>query len=223
MSGFFELLVILFFLGAAVFDAVQRNRKKAERKRKMEEHEANAEAPPTLRQRREREARERSDAEEQAGDDADERPASEMVPQDLWQILTGQQPDPEMEREDRRGDPDPPAEPEIPVPVPSDRTRDSRRANSREPSGTASTLDEPWDRFEDISKGEILEGEGRVQTSVDTAARPGRVRSSSRKGASPYASMLQSGRREDLRRAIVLREVLGRPVGFREPGDDRVL
>lgn len=269
MSGLFELLIIVFFIVAAAFDAIQRNRKKEERKRQMEEQES----------------KERPD--EGAGRSPDEAPretAETMVPEDLWAILTGQAPTGERpageQPADERGD-NPPEQPQIPAPVPSDRmgsetpegrsragqpverrsrqgqsverrsregqevvdhTPPSRDAeSSRRSAGWMETVDElddrdrryaadpvgsmeePWDRFEDISEGEILEGGGRVQGSVELdrptyGARARRTRRGSGRGQ--YTGLLESGRLEDLRKAIVLREVLGRPVGFREPGED---
>jgi hypothetical protein len=80
-------------------------------------------------------------------------------------------------------------------------------------------MDEPWGRFEDISKGEISDGEGSVQGAVDL---DGHGDAQLRAGVSdsPHVRLLASGRKEDLRSAIVLREVLGTPVGARGREDE---
>jgi hypothetical protein len=87
----------------------------------------------------------------------------------------------------------------------------------------------PWGTMEDISAGEISDGGGRVQTAGPDQDEPrGRGRRPSvhagayakggagAEGAGRYARLLTSANLEDLRTAIVLREVLGTPVGFRD-------
>ncbi len=87
----------------------------------------------------------------------------------------------------------------------------------------------PWGSMEDISAGEISDGGGRVQTTgPDEDVRRARARRPSvhagayAKGAAGaeeagrYTRLLTGANLEDLRTAIVLREVLGTPVGFRD-------
>lgn len=71
---------------------------------------------------------------------------------------------------------------------------------------------EPWGQLEDISQGEIGDGRGAVQGAVELGEGARR-----RQGASdsPYVRLVSTGRQEDLKAAIVLREVLGAPVGAR--------
>jgi hypothetical protein len=80
---------------------------------------------------------------------------------------------------------------------------------------------EPWEALEDITAGEISDGRGRVQGSVEggaAAGGAGRRRRGSGRGA--YTRLLETGEIEDMRKAIVLREVLGTPVGFRKQDRD---
>ncbi len=95
----------------------------------------------------------------------------------------------------------------------------SGRAAEPRPSTFPRAFDpmaEPWGQFEDISKGEIGDGRGRTQGEADTEAGPRR-----RAGAtdSPYVRLVAGGTTEDLRSAVVLREVLGTPVAARDRGD----
>ncbi|TVP53475.1 MAG: hypothetical protein EA351_15370 [Gemmatimonadales bacterium] len=300
MSGLFELLIIVAFIAAAVFDAVKRNRQREERKREMEEREATAEAigedgedrtrrtesmgaerswEPERESKPERARKwdpEREQAPERAREWEAERspepePESEretaetMVPEDLWAILTGQAP----QGGGRTGSEaeSPPKQPHIPAPVPSDRTapreerpdptrrsrkgqeigdhtppaRSTTRRSSRWMDGVDEveardrdamaegeaaafgSMEEPWDLFDDIAEGEILDGEGGSADALGSldspyAARADRGRRGSGRGE--YTRLLETGRLEDLRKAVVLREVLGRPVGFRDQGDE---
>ncbi|MEX2527225.1 MAG: hypothetical protein WEA09_06255 [Gemmatimonadota bacterium] len=87
------------------------------------------------------------------------------------------------------------------------------------------SLEEPWAYMEDITAGEIGEGVGGLGTGLGdsgpaaTPGGPARVQVRGRKGASPYTRLLTQGREEALREAIVLREVLGEPVGWRDGSD----
>jgi hypothetical protein len=82
----------------------------------------------------------------------------------------------------------------------------------------ADPMAEPWGDFEDISAAEIGDGRGATQGSVALGGLEGATR---RPGVtdSPYVGLLATGRRKDLRSAVVLREVLGTPVGARGPGE----
>ncbi len=284
MSGLFELLIIVAFIAAAVFDTVKRNRQREERKREMEEREAAAEAHGEEGEDRTRRTEamgaerswepERESKPERAREWEPERspePESEretaetMVPEDLWAILTGQVP--QGGGGSGSGAESPPKQPRVPAPVPSDRTapREERPDPTRRsragqeigdhtpPAHTTSrrssrwmdgvdevearerdamaegeaaafgSMEEPWDLFDDIAEGEILDGEGGSADALGSldspyAARGSRGRRGSGRGE--YTRLLETGRLEDLRKAVVLREVLGRPVGFRDQGDE---
>ncbi len=141
----------------------------------------------------------------------------------------------------RRGDPDPPKEPRIPAPVPDDRfstdeySRPGGSADSgpqwgkarQEPQETGAIGDEedrvyaqppePWGDLTDISSGDLSDDpEGQVLATGAPGA-PGRP-SARRRGAGRgrYSRLLETGDIEDLRKAVVLREILDRPVGFRD-------
>ncbi len=80
-------------------------------------------------------------------------------------------------------------------------------------------LDEPWGELEDITAGDLTTGDAPLRRGGEKT--PSRRRSAyDKRGpdgpASHYTRLLESGSVDDLRKAIVLREVLGRPVAFRE-------
>jgi hypothetical protein len=147
----------------------------------------------------------------------------------------------------RRSTEDPPLRPHIPAPVPSDRysSRPAAEADSGAPTRRGSawmeglerpapgaeddaireqeaavygSLGDPWGNLEDISTGEIdddtelVGGIGEGEYGLARRRRP--------RGTSPYTEFLESGNREDLKKAIVLKEVLGAPAGFREIGHE---
>lgn len=148
----------------------------------------------------------------------------------------------------RRGDPDPPKDPHIPMPVPGDRmsrpgdpvrgAEDEEEAPTRrsarwmegtrgrgasdtwaaasieaEEARVYETPQEPWGDLEDIAAGDLTgPGEGKVQEiggALRTAPRRGT-------GRGTYTRLLETGDVKDLRKAVVLREVLDRPVAFRD-------
>jgi hypothetical protein len=78
-------------------------------------------------------------------------------------------------------------------------------------------MDEPWGELEDISRGEIGDGRGATQGAVDLYGGEGARRAGA--SESPYVRLVSTGRQEDLKAAIVLREVLGAPVGSRGPSE----
>jgi hypothetical protein len=140
----------------------------------------------------------------------------------------------------RRSTKDPPLQPQIPAPVPS--TADSgsgtptRRggrwmeglerptpgaeddAIREQEAAVYGSLGDPWGNLEDISTGEIDDdmalagGIGEEEYGPTRRRRP--------PGSSPYTEFLESGNRDDLKKAIVLKEVLGPPAGFREIGHE---
>lgn len=187
-DGFFQLLFFGVLILATVFDAMTRGRR---RRRRMEEME-----------REEDEAGEASAGIETTGE---RETADSMVPDDLWAVLTGQEPPQEREKfptasqeQEPTPLPDlipegrPPPEPELPlktgvsVPV----LRDPYRVS------------EPGTRMPIAARG---------------PGRPMGELTRKRRG-SGYAELLRSGGADSLRRAIVLKEVLGSPAAFRAPG-----
>jgi len=97
--------------------------------------------------------------------------------------------------------------------------RDQEAAIEEQEAAAYGRIEEPWGEFEDISAGEIGDGSELVGGPIgdgDRAARPGRRPGS----GSQYTRLLESGDREDLKKAIVLKEVLGTPAGFREIGHE---
>jgi hypothetical protein len=83
----------------------------------------------------------------------------------------------------------------------------------------ADPMAEPWDDIADIAEGDLTSGSGELEvTSVEDGAIGGRRHAAHRRGRGrgAYTRLLETGDREDLRKAIVLREVLGPPVGFRD-------
>ncbi len=187
-SGFFQLLFFGVLILATVFDAMTRGRRRRSRMEEMEREEDEAgEASAGIETTGERET------------------ADSMVPDDLWAVLTGQQPPQEREElptasqeqeptplPDLISEGRPPPEPELPlktrvsVPVLSDRYRAS----------------EPGARMPIAARG---------------LGRPMGELASTRIG-SGYAELLRSGGADSLRRAIVLKEILGSPAAFRAPG-----
>ncbi len=314
-EGLFQLLFILFFIVAAIFDAVARSRGKRRQMEEMETEEgaqdvgATAEAdradPEAAKRRRAERAQARWERMEQqrrdrgkasdgrgreteaaaetrdsrqsgesagqgrgtSGTEPERQTADSMVPDDFWAILTGQpssssrsEPEAEPQVEPAEvviSEAEPPREPRIPAPVPSDRWTSGSRSGARKPrvpeppvetrrssrwmEGVGGREDssrwtkgmdeeekrvytlppEPWEELEDITAGDISDGRGRVQGSVEGAAatgEEGRRRRGSGRGA--YTRLLETGEIEDMRKAIVLREVLGTPVGFRKQDRD---
>lgn len=127
----------------------------------------------------------------------------------------------------RRSDPDPPEEALIPMPSPLDRYSggaDDEDAIARQEAELYSEMDEPWSDMADISHGQIGDGTGGADEIADgegrsggTGARGGRTSARRRRGRSArYTRLLESGSTEDLRKAVVLREVLDTPLGLRE-------
>lgn len=159
---------------------------------------------------------------------------------------SGEGPEPfDADKLGRRGDPDPFREPHIPMPTPWDRMsvekesadgpkeeRSTRRSarwmegkRGREGSARWSEgigaeearvyqeIEEPWGELEDIAAGDLTgPGEGRAQVvGAETTAQRRRT-----VGPRAYTHLVESGDVEDLRKAVVLREILDRPVAFRD-------
>ncbi len=167
------------------------------------------EAPPSELEREGREVSSEGEQEPPARDAGDaeswewSRPGAERPTQRELPEAPVRRSDPDAPV--RRSDPDPPAHPHIPVPVPQDRYgRDSG------PSWT-SEVDAP----RPPSRRAKREQEVRRQ---EAAGRPRRFPPGHRPARSPrYTELLGSGNVEELRRAIVLKEVLGPPAALRDP------
>lgn len=189
-DGFFQLLFFGVLILATVFDAMTRGRR---RRRRMEEME-----------REEDEAGEAS-AGTETETTGERETADSMVPDDLWAVLTGEQQPQEREKlptayqeQEPTPLPDlipegrPPPEPELPL-----KTRVS-----------VPVLSDPY-RVSDPGALMPLARRGLGRPMGELARK--RI-------ASDYAELMRSGGTDSLRRAIVLKEVLGSPAAFRAPG-----
>ncbi len=169
--------------------------------------------------------------------------ADSLVPEELWAILTGQ-PVPERPAPPRApkpstaagypGSPGTETVPQEATPTSEPTTRRSdtwmsgvegREASERWTSGSTrevpafdpgeasiyAEIEEPWGDLEDITAGELGDGKGHAQEGEKGSARRGRGGRSAR-----YLAPLTEGGREGLRSAVVMQEVLGRPVAFRD-------
>lgn len=173
----------------------------------------------------------------------DEESAESMVPEDLWAILTGRAPErpaPEPDPGPRIPAPTPSdrmsrstLEESRPVEEAEVETRrssrwmagmDERGVSDRWSErveavdvGEAEVyrqLEEPWGKLEDISKGDLTEVSSPLDSDDDDGIRP---RGRARGGAgTPYTRLLETGSTNDLRKAVVLKEVLDRPMALRE-------
>jgi len=207
-EGFGQLLLFLFFLAAAVFDAIGRGRTRRRRMEEMEREEEalevdalSAESPGPMEGAR---------GEEEA--ESPRRTAEVLIPDDLWAILTGGAP--------RPGTPPPPAE-DIPAEEPS------VPAGVREEEPVAEWGETTWGSSEEEFPWRPLAVEPRPMPVLPPPPLPPAPargfsperRSSGEGVGSDYARRLRSGNVSDLRAAIVLREVLGPPVALRRPGE----
>jgi hypothetical protein len=159
MEGVFQLLVILFFIAASIFDAVARSRKKKEQKDRLDQEDGEevgtitrapgsrrpgapegrrkAPVPGTPRSPKQGSEGTRSggsagEAGRKAPDEGRRTAADEMIPEDFWAILTGQAPKQKAPAPPPTAPELPPAEPHIPVPVPSDRYTPEAEADDRD-------------------------------------------------------------------------------------------
>ncbi|TVR63563.1 MAG: hypothetical protein EA422_09100 [Gemmatimonadales bacterium] len=177
------------------------------------------------------------------GQDRDRESAESMVPADLWAILTGQTPEgsaPHPDPGPRIPAPTPgdrmsrstlEGQPPAAVEEPEAATRRSSRwmegIEEREVSdrwtaaveaGEAEVyrqLEEPWGKLEDISKGDLTEVSSPLSMGddEDSLLPRGRVRGGA---GTPYTRLLETGSVDDLRKAVVLKEVLDRPMALRD-------
>jgi hypothetical protein len=256
----FTLMFILIIIAASVLDAAGRRKAKKRRMEEMEREEAEEASGTRRPQERTEGPRVRRSPEPSAAEstsassgEGERETAETMVPEDLWAILTGQQPSQsQREKAPAESSPqEPPREPHIPMPAPQDRmstgtlegtgsapaseeerpTRRSARwmegkkgrgeserwgaTTARMEAESREAMEEPWDELEDIAAGDITAAEGEVQAEeVGGRLQPARRRGVGGRGR--YTQLLQSGDIEDLRKAVVLREILDRPVAFRE-------
>jgi len=171
----------------------------------------------------------------------DEESAESMVPEDLWAILTGRAPErPSPEPDPGPGIPAPTPgdrmsrstrEGSKPVEATEVETRRSSRwMEGMDDRGVSDRwserveavevgeaevyrqLEEPWGKLEDISKGDLTE----VSSPLSTDEKD-HVRARVRGGAgTPYTRLLETGSMNDLRKAVVLKEVLDRPMALRD-------
>ncbi|MEX1257102.1 MAG: hypothetical protein WEG36_05735 [Gemmatimonadota bacterium] len=222
-----ELLFVLFFLLASVLDAVGRSKKKKRRIEEMDRDEraeadqpmATAEGRRTGVPGRQAEAPRGTAGPRSERAESSRETAETMIPDQLWEILTGT-PAPSRGRT-------PPVESPVEAsletesleketleekwsePVPFE--DEPRKLPSRFglPSPTR-----PRPRFsESLARGLPEEG-GRLIASGTTFI-PSAVGGPRR--VSPYTKLLVSAHPGDLRSAIVLAEILGPPVAFRDP------
>jgi hypothetical protein len=224
MEGVFQLLVIAVFLLVSLLDLAARKKKREaledEQPAAVEggEAEAKPRTPPSPRPRP-------VPVSSPEPAPAQMEDVQDLSLRDVWEIITGRKALPTPE-----GAPSPGARAERPA---APETRRSARwmegleeetsgeperptlAGTRvrpvlEPPPGSSSMEEPWGELEDITRGEIGDGRGAVQGALELegAVRVGASRS-------PYVRLLTSGKREDLRAAVVLQEVLGPPVGSR--------
>lgn len=228
-DGIFTLIFILLVIFMSVVDAVGRKRQKGRRMEEMEREEEAARERRAQRGGGPAASRERPGAAEAEPEEAERETADQMVPDEFWAILTGQEP--------------PTREPEIPAPVPDDRMSDGRTPGTPSPRKTRRSaawmegiegreepdraqtpiaedeeaayggLGDPWGELGDISEGDVT---ARRPVPMGGPAVAGTGLSRRRRRQSRYTEMLESGTREDLRKAVVLREVLGPPVAFRD-------
>lgn len=187
-DGFFQLLFFGVLILATVFDAMTRGRR---RRRRMEEME-----------REEGEAGEASAGIETTGE---RETADSMVPDDLWAVLTGEQPPQEREKLPTA------YQEQAPTPMP-DLTPEGRPPPEPElPLKTRVSVPVLSDRYRVSDPGALMplarRGLGRPMGEL-----------ARKRIGSDYAEFLRSGGTDSLRRAIVLKEVLGSPAAFRAPG-----
>ncbi|TVP77366.1 MAG: hypothetical protein EA352_03880 [Gemmatimonadales bacterium] len=116
----------------------------------------------------------------------------------------------------RRGELEPPKDANIPMPLPGDRySAGADDELARQEAELFGAQAEPWKDMDDISDGEIADGRGGVGDDEDDGPATGPLRRARRGGAGRYTRLLESGSMEDLRKAVVLREVLDQPLSLR--------
>jgi hypothetical protein len=265
MEGLFQIIIVLVFVAVSILDGVSRKKRQQEQNERMKRAES-AEEEVLFGDPEEAafDLNEASAATASSPATQERETADQLVPSDLWAILTGQaplpgQPGSTVERQESqefegsestpgpKADPDPrvirPSSASVPAPMASSGnmektsppvTRRSARwmeGLDREPADLRSPrvpdvdgLDAKgvWGAYEDIALGEIgsME-EGGLQYEDGIGGERGSRHTHGRDSTSSrYARLLTSGREEDLRSAIVLREVLGPPVGQRGFGRD---
>lgn len=183
-----------------------------------------------------------------SGHETEEREtADQMVPEDFWAILTGEAPPEKKESQgsrseeigakgaggeddsrglpeqfperrqdpdpvpERRPDPTPPRTPHIPVPVPQDRYSETEEVTTRDDRSISET-----------APPEVGYTPRRTPPPLEGRRQPGAIHHSRGRRSSPastYTDLLKAGKTDDLRKAIVLREVLGPPAALRSPDD----
>jgi hypothetical protein len=209
-DGLGQLLLFLFFMAAAVFDAVGRGRA---RRRRMEEMERAEESAGE----EEREGSEPAYASsERVADEAEVetplRKAEVLIPDDLWAILTGGAPRPG-------------------APVPTTEEAPALEAGLEdEVEGSEERLAQGWGDSLGAEAVPAPVWQPLFPVPAEAPRVPDRLplpepriapvlESPRGDRGSDYAQWLRSGNVRDLRAGVVLREVLGPPVALRPPGE----
>jgi hypothetical protein len=215
-DGLFQLLFFGALILASMFDVATRRGRRRRKMREMEREEAAEEQAQSSGRRPD--LRAGSDAEERTVATAERETADSMVPEDLWAVLTGEEPPrpPKVESPPDRPRPEPvrqaEAPPEIqPPPRPIPPTPVPRGVPA--PIGSAPPAPPVTRPPPVVSSSRELGGVSPVLGSraVETADDD---------RASRYVRLLRSSEVDSLRQAVVLREVLGRPVAYRQAGWD---
>lgn len=215
---FFEVLIVLAFILIPLLDGVFRQRRAGN-------GEGGKPVPaPRQQQERERaEARERVGAGAGAGAPTDES-ASDMIPADLWEILTGER---------RTGPAAPPAPWETPEEAPGEILEEEAAYRTEAESAEDAWISAPWESPEREPEPEMapepvsLEYVGPEAISLETPPPPPEVRHlrfhqkydepafALREPVPSVASELRQGLEgAGLRRSILLAEILGPPKGL---------
>jgi hypothetical protein len=236
-DGLFQILFFAVLIAASMFDAATRRR----RRRKMEEMEREEGTVGSEQESEEVAAGAQSSGRTAAPEPSGRREtADSMVPADLWQILTGQQPFPEepgAERpRSRTGSPSGSASPpEVGSPSRGDLPAGIGRGARGRPPGPESKRrapspfeQAPFPKMPEPAAAPTYGAAARVPTPPPPAApivptrAPAWIAGRRSAGlALPYVDLLRAGGgRAGLRKAIVLTEVLGPPAALRSTGWD---
>lgn len=237
-EGLFQILFFAVLIAASMFDAATRRRR---RRRKMQEMEGEEGTVDSEQQSGEIAAGPQGSGRTAAPEPSGRREtADSMVPADLWQILTGQQPFPQEpgaeQPRSKTGSPSGSASPpEVGASSEGDRTDAMGRGARGRPSGPESTRRAPspfertpFPKMPEPAAAPTYRAAPHVPATPPPAAPivPARAPAwiAGRRSAGlalPYVDLLRAGGgRVGLRKAIVLTEVLGPPAALRTTGWD---